>query len=412
MADVFERLSRADFDQISKHVSNVVKPELARLRERVEAAERRTDPQVGIDVLELKKSVNDAVSRLEDQRAREREEGGRIIDGPSGFGDTPGSRVERKHASLEMLKSVSKVTIPLDGGLGLGNCTPMAAITTTSVGSSTPGILTPDRVNQFVPLARQRLTLRDLLPSRAINSGVAEWVRENTAPSVGVQPAEGSPKAETSQSYSIASAKAVTLAAFIVASSQVLDDWPSLRRIIDNSLLYRLRLEEENRLLSGDGIGENINGLITQAQAYSGSYDSPSDQRADRLRKAILELEEVSEQADFIVLNPLDFALIQLQKSATEGHYIVQSPLGTLSAPVLWGRPVVVTNSIAAGSFLIGDSRMAEILDRMQANVMISTEHEDFFTRNLVAIRVEERVALAVLRTTAFLKGSFGTLSP
>ena len=45
--------------------------------------------------------------------------------------------------------------------------------------------------------------------------------------------------------------------------------------------------------------------------------------------------------------------------------------------------------------------------DREDANVEISREHADFFTRNLAAILCEERLAVTVRRPEAFVYGQF-----
>ena len=76
--------------------------------------------------------------------------------------------------------------------------------------------------------------------------------------------------------------------------------------------------------------------------------------------------------------------------------------------PRLWGLPIVETKGIAAGTFLVGAFRQAATLyDRWQPTVQVSTEHADFFTRNLVAILAEERIALAVKKPSALTYGSF-----
>jgi HK97 family phage major capsid protein len=57
------------------------------------------------------------------------------------------------------------------------------------------------------------------------------------------------------------------------------------------------------------------------------------------------------------------------------------------------------------GAFNLG----AQIFDREDANVEISTEDSDNFRKNLVTIRAEERLALAVYRPESFVKGTFAT---
>ena len=52
-------------------------------------------------------------------------------------------------------------------------------------------------------------------------------------------------------------------------------------------------------------------------------------------------------------------------------------------------------------------SRVALIFDREDANVVVSTENVDDFEKNLVSIRCEERLALAVKRPEAFVTGPF-----
>ena len=84
-----------------------------------------------------------------------------------------------------------------------------------------------------------------------------------------------------------------------------------------------------------------------------------------------------------------------------------QFPQGTLS-PTLWGLPVVATQSMASGKFLAGAFQLgAQIFDRMDAMVEISTEDDQNFRKNLVTVLAEERLALAVYRPEAFVKGDF-----
>lgn len=79
---------------------------------------------------------------------------------------------------------------------------------------------------------------------------------------------------------------------------------------------------------------------------------------------------------------------------------------------VVWRVPAVVTDAIGPDEWMIGDfSRAARLYDRLQATVEIAMQHADFFTRNLVAILAEERVALTVNRPNMLIIGTFGLLA-
>lgn len=72
--------------------------------------------------------------------------------------------------------------------------------------------------------------------------------------------------------------------------------------------------------------------------------------------------------------------------------------------------PVVETQAMPLDNFLTGAFQLgAQIFDREDANVEISTEDGNNFTKNLVTIRAEERLAMATYRPEAFVKGAFAT---
>jgi HK97 family phage major capsid protein len=112
------------------------------------------------------------------------------------------------------------------------------------------------------------------------------------------------------------------------------------------------------------------------------------------------------------VLHPRDWARLQKVKTeeggAGKGSYVFGNPSASpFAVASLWGRPGVITTAITAGYFLVGAFRMfATIYDRQEATVDLSTEHSDFFTKNKVAIRAEERIALVVTRPEAFIYGA------
>ena len=128
--------------------------------------------------------------------------------------------------------------------------------------------------------------------------------------------------------------------------------------------------------------------------------------KIDILRLAMLQASLAELPATGMAMHPSDWADIELTKT-DDGAYLFANPQN-VSQPRLWGLPVVATQAMTIDKFLVGAFRLgAQIFDREDANVEISTEDSDNFRKNLVTIRAEERLGLAVYRTEAFTKGDF-----
>lgn len=287
------------------------------------------------------------------------------------------------------------------------------AITISAVGRATTGVVPIQRLPVgIVPGAERALRIRDLIPVRKTEAGVVDFVRENVFTNAASPQDEGQAKAESSLTFTAVSSIVRTIAHWIPASRQVLEDVEGLREFIDRKLLYGLMLKEETEVLIGDGLGEHLNGICTQAASYAGTYAQAGDTKLDTLRHAILEVEAADYPCDFFVLNPKDAHDIELIKDeaggTNKGKYVVGDPKASSAPLVLWGRPVVITNSMPPGKFLAGSATFgAEIFEKQEATIDISTEHADYFVKNLVAIRAEERIALVVYRPASFRYGSF-----
>lgn len=262
-----------------------------------------------------------------------------------------------------------------------------------------PGIVTlPDR----------RLTVRDLLTPGQMDGNTLEYVKETGFTNNAAMVAENASKPESTLKLDLVSTTAKVIAHYMKASRQILSDAAQLASFIDGRLRYGLAYKEEEQLLNGDGTGQNLLGIIPQATAYAAPFDPAGTETAiDILRLALLQSELAEYPATGIVLNPIDWARIELTKDA-DGRYIIGNPQGVLSAS-LWNRPVVTTKSITVDKFLVGAFRLgAQIFDRWQARVEVATENEDDFLKNRVAIICEERLALAVYRPQAFCYGDMG----
>lgn len=285
-----------------------------------------------------------------------------------------------------------------------------AAITTanTTVGTGrSPGTsLVPGaRVPGIFGLPERQMTIRDLiLPGQTASNNV-EYVKETGYTNNAAPVAETTAKPYSDLTFDMASAPVRTLAHLFKASRQILDDAPALRSYIDGRARYGLRFVEENQLLNGSGTGQNIHGLVPQATAFApADVGLTAPTGIDTLRLAILQVVLAEYPATAFVLNPIDWAAIELTKDAG-GNYIIGNPQGSLT-PTLWNLPVVSTQAMAAGEFLTGAfSYGAQIFDRMEIEVLLSSENDKDFETNMLSIRAEERLALAVYRPEAFVTG-------
>lgn len=277
---------------------------------------------------------------------------------------------------------------------------------TTDAAGSVGDLIQEDRAPR-VDLAQRRMTIRDLLAQGSTSSNIVEYEKEVGFTNSAAPVAEGSVKPESNVQYEDATAPVRTIAHWMRASVQVLADAPALRSIIDQRLRYGLAFVEEQQILNGDGSGQNLSGLVTEATAYSAAFTPTSATAIDTLRLAALQVTLAEYGATGFVLNPTDWARIELTKDS-QNRYIIGNPQSQL-APTLWGLPVVATQAMTVDKFLTGAFNMgAQIFDRQNATVEASTEDQDNFVRNKVTIRAEQRLALAVYRPEAMVYGDLG----
>lgn len=284
-------------------------------------------------------------------------------------------------------------------------------ITNVAPLSNDSPLVAAQRLAGIIVAPDRRLTIRDLLPQIPTSANLIEFARElvytNSAAYQGATASpvvgeEGSAKAESQITFELANAAVVTIAHWIGASRQILADAPQLAGYIDARLGYGLKLKEETELLTGAGTAGTLNGLYTQATAFTGGATNQT--ALDTLLKAFLQVSLSEYEASGVVLHPTDWTNVMLLKDTT-GRYLFSDP-HSMEQPRVWGKPVVSTQSMTLGQFLTGAFDIgAAIYDNETMNIRITDSHSDYFVKNLIAILCEERLTLAVYRPAAFIKG-------
>ncbi len=295
-----------------------------------------------------------------------------------------------------------KATIKLLGE----NAAITSANTTVGTGRSPATSLVPSqRIPGIITPYDRELRVRDVIGSARTTAGSVEYVKETGYTNNATMVAETTLKPRSDLTFDMTSATVRTLAHTFKISRQMLDDVPALAAYIGLRGTYGLKFVEEAQILKGDGTGQNLLGLLPQAALFAPTWTAQDETPIDRLLEAISQAEDAEIAVNAIVLNKRDWRKITGTKDS-EGRYIApQSPFG-LQAPMLWSLPVVATNAMTAGTFLTGAfGEGAQIFDRLDVEVLISTENEDDFVKNMATIRIEERLAFAVYRPEAFVTG-------
>jgi len=288
----------------------------------------------------------------------------------------------------------------------LVNVKDISSLTTAAPGS-VGTMVQPERASPIM-LPQRRMTVRALLAPGTTSSNQIEYDREIGFTNNAAPVAEGALKPQSEIQYGEEKADVRTIAHWMRASVQILADAPGLQSMIDQRLRYGLAYVEEQQLLNGSGVGQNLEGLVTASTAYSAPL--VASQMIDTVRYAMLQVALAEYPPNGIVLNPIDWAYIETLKDG-EGRYLIGNPQGTIGAQ-LWGLPVVPTQAMGVDKFLVGAFDLAaQIFDRQNATVEVSTEDQDNFVKNKVTIRAEERLALAIYRPEALVYGDLGRVA-
>lgn len=240
------------------------------------------------------------------------------------------------------------------------------------------------------------LNLIQVLPVRTTDRDSVEFIQITSTGEASEQLKEGDEKEEIDFSGTKRTVEIVTVAAHTTASKQVLNDHAALTSEVDRVIRYKLMSRLENQLINGDGTPGRITGLLANAIIFTPAYaPTISDNAADKIGEALTTMKQQGLNPNLVLMNPMDWFMIQVMKTETEKNYIFGSPTVPIP-PSIWNTIVVVSHSMPINRALCIDTSHVTLLDRETPSVVMSNSHKDYFTRNLVAILGELRAGLEV----------------
>lgn len=264
-----------------------------------------------------------------------------------------------------------------------------------------------ERREGLVEGAFRVFTIEDLLTAVPTSANAIDWLRENVFVNAAAPTAEGTQKPESSITFTPGTMPVSTVAHWIKITRQLAMDNASLSAYINKRMIYGVNLKAENEIVGGNGVAPNLSGLTLAGNFTAHGYTATSlnalgllNNGFDLIGKMIGDCALADYPADVVILNTADWWTLRLAKDA-QGCYILGDP-GVNIVPTLWGRPVVASNAMVTGKVWVGSlSQAATLHVREGVAIDLSDSDGDNFTKNLITIRAERRLALTVEKPAA-----------
>lgn len=285
------------------------------------------------------------------------------------------------------------------------------AASTMVLGSYAGNALTTE-IDRVISAAPNIMPLfRNIVNVSTIRGNKVTWVNKEAQEGTAGMTAEGAKKSQISWTYTEESADVKKITAFVKVSKEALDDLDFLRSEINTDLREAIEIKLDEQISDGDGVGQNLKGILQYAPTFSVTGTSFATavfnaNRLDVLRTAVALVKKKRFNPNYIVISPMDAALMDLEKG-NDGHYILP-PFVTANGQRIAGILVIENEAIEEGSFLVGDFTKSNLRIREEININLGYENDDF-TKNLVTILAEMRAAHYIKKhhIPAFLQGTF-----
>lgn len=229
--------------------------------------------------------------------------------------------------------------------------------------------------------------------------GDAAWVPEG-----GLKPLMDA----TLEEKTVTAGKVAIVAKF---TEETLADFPAFVAEVQNEMVNKIGIKEEDGILNGSGTGGEIKGVAADMPAFAlDSLEVEKGNEFDAIIAAYTQVVATSEmnyRPNLVLLNPVDYAKMQLTKDVN-GNYIRPFQYNGELVP---GMRVESTNRVNQGEFILGDFGYINIRDLQNITITFGWENDDF-RKNIVTCIAEKRL-MAYLKSqykTAFVKDTFANV--
>ncbi len=272
---------------------------------------------------------------------------------------------------------------------------PLTGGSDTSAGA----MVFPD-VQSLVELPQRPLTVRSFITVGQTDSDTVTFPRVASTTNAATPTAELSAAGESAMTLEVVTEYVRDIPHYFEASKRALADAGQLRTLLEQFLLYGLEEELEDQIVQGGGTGQNLAGILETSGTQTQAWDTDI---FTTIRKAITKARVTGRARQIVVaVHPTEAETIDLQRDSYDRFYGA-GPFGA-GPNTLWGYPRIETEALPQGTALVGDLRQAVLWDRQQASISVSDSHDVNFTKQIVTILANLRVAFGVLRPAAIVE--------
>lgn len=365
----------------------------------------------GIDekIVEAKKSAN-LIAELAGADTQTQDEANAQSDKPTDGGGAPKARTigERfvKSAGMKALRTqygsavrdtknpiyVEARDIANVDELGIGS----KATITTVTGQPTPNRLPGYRSE----LLDEPLTFLSLISTGTTDSSWLEYAQITAETDNAAIVPEGELKPLSDVTTAKAEAKAHVYADGFDITNQMLADDGAIATFMETRIRQHVNNKVEDVLINGDATA-NVKGILTTSGVQAQDFDTDV---ITTIAGALAKIEKVQATPQAIVMNPADAWKLSLTKEAGVG-FLMGNPLQQGLNPTPFGVPLVKSNRVKAGSFLVGNFQSVQFLQREALSVVAFNQHKDYAQRNLSYVRAELRGLQLILAPREIVVG-------
>lgn len=276
-------------------------------------------------------------------------------------------------------------------------------------------LVAPQMLPGIVGLKFQPLTVADLMAQGTTSSSSVSYVIESAFQDLTATVAEKGAKPQLDLTLARRQDNVTKIANVAKVTDEMFQDAEQFQAYLSQRMIFGVQRVEEAQLLNGNGTAPQLQGVLNRSGLATTVVTTASltaQKAMEGIYNQITALRATSFiEPDAIVINPTDWQTIRLGKDSNQQYYAggpftgAYGNAGPSNVDQLWGLKAVITTAIAQGTVLVGGfQECAQVFRRQGITLEMTNSNVDDFVNNLITLRAEERLALAVYRPAGFGK--------